>query len=126
MSVTPYSGAALSRSAGHFIVDKSISALLTLIILFWLVRLLSVEEYGAYVTFVAGMELTLVLTGFGLPWLAARYLPECRLRASGSVLARLVWQIIGRLSLSLLIGALLLAVIMPWLLALLGLSQYAD
>jgi O-antigen/teichoic acid export membrane protein len=126
MSVSPYSGAALSRSAGHFIVGKSISALLTLIILFWLVRLLSVEEYGAYVTFVAGMELTLVLTGFGLPWVAARYLPESRLHASGNMLTHLVWQIIGRLSLSLLGGALLLAVIMPWLLTLLGLSQHTD
>ena len=126
MSVSPYSGAALSRSAGHFIAGKSVSAILTLIILFWLVRLLSVEEYGAYVTLVAGMELTLVLTGFGLPWIASRYLPECRMHASGGVLACLVWQIIGRLSLSLLGGALLLAVIMPWLLALLGLSQHTE
>ncbi len=126
MSVSPYSGVALSRSAEHFLIGKSVSALLTLIILFWLVRLLSVEEYGAYVTLVAGMELTLALTSFGLPWVAARYLPESRLHASGNTLAHLVWEIIGRLSLSVLAGALLLGVIMPWLLLPMGLAQYTD
>ncbi len=126
MSASPYSGLALSRSAGHFIIGKSISALLTLIILFWLIRLLSVEEYGAYVILVAGMELTLTLTSFGLPWVAARYLPESRLHASGNNLVRLVWQIISRISLFLLTGTLLLALIMPWLLIPLGLTQHID
>jgi O-antigen/teichoic acid export membrane protein len=126
MSVSPYSGVALSRSAGHFLLGKSVSALLTLTILFWLVRLLSLEEYGTYVTLVAGMELSLVLTSFGLPWIAARYLPESRLHASGDQLAHLVWQIIGRLSLSLLAGALLLGFVMPELLTPLGLVQYIE
>ena len=93
MSASPYSRHALKRSAAHFLIGKAISALFTLIILFWLVRLLTVEEYGAYVTLIAGMEFSLAIASFGLPWVAARYLPEFRLHASGEILAHFVWKI---------------------------------
>ncbi|MBA2659534.1 MAG: hypothetical protein H0U72_08345 [Nitrosospira sp.] len=126
MSVSPYSNVALTRSAAHFLTGKIASALLTLTILLWLVRLLSVEEYGAYVTLVAGMELTLALTSLGLPWVAARYLPEFRLYASGKILAHFVWQVIVRLGLFLIAGLLLLFALVPWFLASLDLAQHTD
>jgi O-antigen/teichoic acid export membrane protein len=116
----------LKRSAVHFLVGKGVSALLTLIILFWLVRLLSVEEYGAYVTFVAGMELTLSMASLGLPWVAARYLPEFRLHASGSALRHFVWRLTARIALLLVASSALLYVAMPWLLAHLELVQQTD
>lgn len=124
MSVSPYSRAALSRSATHFLAGKAASALLTLILLLWLVRLLPTAEYGAYVTFVSGMELLFAITSVGLPWVAARYLPEFRLYASGRKLAQFVWQILLRLIGFLVAGALLLLAAMPWALASLGLMQY--
>ncbi len=126
MSVSPYTGAALKRSAVHFLAGKVASALLTLIILLWLVRLLTVEEYGAYVVLVAGMELALAITSLGLPWVAARYLPEFRLHASGKMLAHFVWQIIARIGLFLVAGALLLFLALPWLLLSLELAQYTN
>ncbi len=126
MSVSPYSSVALTRSAAHFLTGKIASALLTLIILLWLVRLLSVEEYGIYVTLVAGMELMLALISLGLPWVAARYLPESRLYASGKILAQFVWQLIARLSLFLVIGSLLLFVVVPWFLVPLELAQHTN
>lgn len=95
MSAPAYSGAALRRSAGHFLSGKAASALLTLLILLWLVRLLPVAEYGVYVTLAAGMELAIFVATLGLPWLAARYLPEFRLHAPGLRLRRLVLGLLG-------------------------------
>ena len=126
MSASPYSRRALKRSAVHFLAGKGVSALLTLIILFWLVRLLSVEEYGAYVTFVAGMELTLAMSSLGLPWIAARYLPEFRLHASGKALRHFVWRLTARIALLLVTSSALLYIAMPWLLAHLELAQQTD
>lgn len=126
MSSSPYSGAAFKRGVVHFFIGKAASALLSMGILFWLVRLLNVAEYGAYITMQAGMGLGLAITSFGLPWAAARYVPEFRLYANGKQLARLVWQIIALVSLFSVLGALLLYVAMPWLLAFLNLTQQLE
>jgi O-antigen/teichoic acid export membrane protein len=126
MSVPPYSGAALSRSATHFLVGKAASALLTVILLLWLVRLLSTPEYGAYVAFVSAMELMLAITSLGLPWVAARYLPEFRLYGSGRKLNQFVWQLVGGLGAFLVAGSLLLLTLIPWGLESLDLVQHAP
>ena len=126
MSVSPYSSAALKRSALHFLTGKAASGMLTLIILLLLVRVLTVEEYGIYVILVAGMELVLAITSLGLPWTVARYLPEFRLRASGKMLAHFVWQAMGLISLFLVMGILLLLWILPWLLSSMELAQFTD
>ncbi|MDP3282681.1 MAG: oligosaccharide flippase family protein [Nitrosomonas sp.] len=126
MSVSPYSSAALKRSALHFLTGKAASGMLTLVILLLLVRVLTVEEYGIYVILVAGMELVLAITSLGLPWTVARYLPEFRLCASGTMLAHFVWQAMALISLFLVIGILLLLWILPWLLSSMGLAQFTD
>lgn len=126
MSALPYSGAAFKRGVVHFVIGKFTSALLSVGILFWLVRLLAVTEYGTYVTLLAGMGLGLAIVSFGLPWVAARYLPEFRLYAKGKQLARFVWQIIALSGLFSVAGASLLYVAMPWLLAFLDLAQQTD
>lgn len=94
MNNSPYSGSAVKRSAGHFLVGKAVSALLTFAILLWLVRLLNVSEYAAYITFVAALEITLGVANIGLPWMEARYLPEFRLHASKVRLIRFLVQLI--------------------------------
>lgn len=116
MNLSPYSGAALKRSAVHFLSGKVVSALITFILLLWLVRLLTIEEYAVYFLLLAGMELALVITSLGLPWVAARYLPEFRQYANGMLLTQFVWQVIARISLFLIVGTLLLLIVMPWLL----------
>ena len=126
MNVSPYSSVALTRSAAHFLTGKVVSALLTLTLLLWLVRLLSVEEYGTYVALVAGTELVLAITTLGLPWVAARYLPEFRMYASGNKITQFIWQIIVWLGLLLVAASLLLFVVMPWILTSLELAQHTD
>lgn len=94
MSDSPYSGATVKRNAVYFLIGKAISALLTFTILLWLVRLLNVSEYAAYITLVASLEITIVFSNIGLPWMEARYLPEFRLHAPKAVLIRFVAQLI--------------------------------
>jgi O-antigen/teichoic acid export membrane protein len=126
MSSSPYSGVEFKRGIVHFFIGKAISALLAVAILFWLVRLLNVEEYGAYVTMQAGVGLGLAIMSFGLPWAAARYVPEFRLYANGKQLAKLVWQLIALIGLFSVLGAAMLYVVMPWLLNFLSLTQLTD
>jgi hypothetical protein len=84
----------LRNSIWYFLTGKVVSAVMTFFILFWVVRLLTLEEYGVYITLVPGMELVIAISGLGLPWLAARYLPEYRLHASGSLIQRLAWGLL--------------------------------
>ena len=93
--VTAYSGSALRRSTWHFITGKIVSAIFTFILLLWLVRALPVDEYAAYVTFVAAVEVSFALSFVGLPWLAARYLPEFRIHAPIAALKKLSWRLVG-------------------------------
>ncbi len=110
MSDSPYSGSAVKRSAGHFLIGKVASALLTFTILLWLVRLLTIPEYSAYITLVASLDIILVVANIGLPWMEARYLPEFRLHAPKAVLIRFVIQLIQCQ-----VGVLLLVALSAWL-----------
>lgn len=126
MKTSPYSYVMLKRSAIHFFIGKIASGLLNMGILLWLVRLLALEDYGAYVSLIAGMELALAITSVGVPWVAARYLPDFVLHASGKQLTQFVWQVIGWVFLFTIIGALLLYMAMPWLLSSLNLAHHVD
>lgn len=94
MSENSYSCQALKRGAWHYLTGKATSAAITFVILLWLVRLLPLEQYGVYVALIAASELAYAIGGLGLPWLAARYLPEYRLKASGIALVRVCRQIL--------------------------------
>lgn len=126
MSDSPYSGSAVKRSAGHFLIGKGVSALLTFTILLWLVRLLSVPEYAAYITLVAGLEITIVFVGIGLPWIEARHLPEFRLHAPKSILIRFVKQLILCQVSILLLVALVAWFCLDWLLLNVEMSAYLE
>lgn len=126
MTNAVYSGAAVRRAAWQFLTGKAASALLTFVILLWLVRLLPVAEYGAYAVFIAGTDLGYALAGLGLAWLAARDLPDYRLHAGGKILAwfcirLLLWQ---TAALILFVAAMagLLDVYLAWV----GLDEYRN
>jgi O-antigen/teichoic acid export membrane protein len=110
MSDSPYSGSAVKRSTGHFLIGKVVSALLTLTILLWLVRLLTVPEYATYITLVASLEIAFCAAGLGIPWMEARYLPEFRLHAPKAMLIRFILQLIQCQ-----VGVLLLVAVAAWL-----------
>lgn len=119
-----YSGQAVKRAAWQFLTGKAASALLTFVILLWLVRLLPVAEYGAYVVLIAGTELGFALAMLGLPWLAARYLPEYRLHAPGRLLAGLCRRLVAWQALALAGLAVVIALLLDAYLAWAGLGNY--
>lgn len=97
MTANPYGTSALRKNVITFLSGKFLSAALTFAILLLVVRVLPVEQYAAYVTLIASMELGYAIAQLGLSWMAARYLPEYLLNARGKVLIRyciklLVWQ----------------------------------
>lgn len=122
MNTHPYSAVALRRSAWHFLSGKVVSGLLTFGILLWLVRLLPVAEYGVYVSLIAATELAYALGGLGLPWAAARFLPEARLHAQPVVLRGLVGRLLGWQTAILLCLAVLAGLTFDIVLPRLGLS----
>lgn len=116
--VSPYGGSALRRSAWQFLTGKAISGALTFAIVLVVVRLLPVDQYAAYVTLVAGVELLIVLASCGLPWLAARQIPDHRLHAPASNLRRLLaWLVAAHATMVLLcvaVAAGLLDLYLRW------------
>lgn len=126
MSVSAYSSAAIGRGTRHFIIGKAISATVSIVVLMLLVRALSVNEYAAYVTFIAAVELAFALTFFGLPWLAARYLPEFRIHSSGPRLRKLCWNLAGVHFVIVAISCLIFAVVLDVYLNGVGLAAYTS
>lgn len=124
MSDSPYSGFAIKRSAGHFIIGKIASALLTFTLLLCLVRVLTIPDYAAYITLVAGLDIALIVANVGLPWIEARYLPEFRLHASKAILIRFVIQLIQCHVIVLLLLALPVWLSLDWLLLKMDMLPY--
>lgn len=126
MSPSPYSGKIIKQKAIIFLIGKITSALLTFFILFWLVRLLAIKEYGIYIALNALINLAFSILSFGLPWLASRYLPDFLLHANGRQIKEFVWQLTVKIGFFYLLGGGVLFVAMPWLLTTQGLGQQKE
>lgn len=119
-----YSGSALKKGAIQYLTGKLATATLTFAILITMVRILSLSEYGAYLVFVSGVELCISLSGFGIPWIASRYLPEYKLHASGAALKSFITRLIYWQITALLVSALLAYLFLNVYLKAVGLNQY--
>ena len=126
MSDSPYSGSAIKRSAGHFLVGKIVSALLAFTILLWLVRLLNVTDYATYITLTVSFDMIAGIFSIGLPWMEARYLPEFRLHASKAILIRFVVQLIQSQVAILLLVAVSAWLCLDWLLLKMDMTAYSE
>lgn len=82
-----YSLRNIRRSAGHFLLGKAGSAVLTFLAFALTARLLGTDHYGTYASLMAGLELALGLSTLGMDWATGRFLPEYRIRAQRSQLA---------------------------------------
>lgn len=91
----PFSVARMRGSLYLFGVGKVVAGLIGVGWLLLLVRLLDVSSYGGYVTLVALMEVTLLVTNGGVFAFAQRYVTEARLGHNLHHLPRLVWASIA-------------------------------
>lgn len=91
----PFSVARMRGSLYLFGAGKVVAGLIGIGWLLLLVRLLDVSSYGGYVTLVALMEVTLLVTNGGVFAFAQRYVTEARLGHNLHHLPRLVWASIA-------------------------------
>ena len=107
MNPSPYSSSAIKYGIWNFLTGKVASGSFTLLNLLILVRIMTIGDYGAYVTIFAGLELTWAFSGLGLPWVAARYVPDFRIHASGYDLKIFAWKLTCISAVSLIAAAVL-------------------
>lgn len=113
MTEGPYSFVVLRRGAVHFLTGKVASGSLTFVSLLLLVRLMSIDEYSEYVTLIGGAQLAYAISGLGLAWAAALFIPDYRLHATGSQLANLAVRLLKWQAVSLIACAVFLLWALP-------------
>lgn len=126
MSDNPYSGSAVKKSAVHFLIGKVFSALITISILLSLVRVLTIPEYGAYITLVAALDLANIVSGLGISWVEARYIPDYRLHASKSVLLGFIAKLLQLKLFILFFFTVVIWLSLDWLLKEMNMSAYSE
>ena len=82
MKLSAYSKIEIRNSTWNYLTGKAATGIISFICIILLVRELSISEYGAYVTFLASLEIIWAFSGMGLQWVATRFLPEFRLHGS--------------------------------------------
>ena len=87
----PFSRNRIQSSLLHFGIGKIVSGLIGLCLFIALVRLLPATDYGTYVTFVAMMEVLLIVSNLGVYPFAQRYITEARLPAHHNYLSFVTW-----------------------------------
>jgi len=76
-----------------FAAGRVTSALIGFTLFLVLARSLPLGDYGQYLTLLAGLELIVLYTSLGIPWIGIRYMPEYRIHAGGPALRRLLLQL---------------------------------
>lgn len=108
ISEDPFHASAAKRALGYFIVGKVLAGLTGFGFLVYAARGLATNDYGAYVSLVAILEITLLTTNLGAYPIAQRYVTEARLPANLPQLPVLVWATAAYRAATLLVACVLL------------------
>lgn len=121
-----YSGEKVARSLAHFLGGKALTAVSTVLVLLLLARFLKKEEFGAFVTFQAVVNIIGLLASFGTNQVLVRFVPELRAMNNNRSLYRLAGRLFAR-------RAVLFAVVLGatggigvWIAEFLGFPQWAG
>ena len=90
MNSQPYSVTRIRRALVHFAGGRVVQASARAILLIVLVRLLPVEDYGAYMLLVGLSEMMLIMTSFGIVPVGRRYIPEMSTKLPAEKLKRFI------------------------------------
>lgn len=109
-----YTLGGLRRGLRHFVAGKLVGGLLGLGTLALVAHALSVPEYAAYVTIMAGVEIGIALSTFGIDWVGIRFVPEYQVKAGSARLRVFLLKLYAaRLASLLSMASLLLFLHMP-------------
>lgn len=118
-----YSGDAIRRSLGHFLLGKGITAIGAVVLLLALARQLPKADFAIYATLQAMVLVVGALTSFGLNQSTLRYLPEMRAQGQNRAMYALVWRT-AALRLGVTAAAFAAcAAALPWLAGPLGMAE---
>lgn len=96
----PYYSLGLFRSSLiAFATGRVLSSLAGFVLFLVLARSLSTTDYGLYLTLLATMELAILYSSLGIPWIGIRHLPEYRIHSGRAPIVRLVTRL-GALNLA--------------------------
>ncbi|MBK6974864.1 MAG: hypothetical protein IPH26_18695 [Sterolibacteriaceae bacterium] len=87
-----YSEAAVKRSIVRYSGGRLLNAAVAFLIFVWIARELPERQYAIYIAAFALLELGLVLSGFGMEWVTAVFIPQARLKMSGQSFEKFVWH----------------------------------
>lgn len=122
----PSTTAVAKRSLNHFAIGKVLAALVGVATLLLLVRSLSRDDYGVYITLFAAFEILQLAASPCAYAVAFRYLPELRPAGGGVGLRSLVQRLTAYRVVSLMLCGAALFVAAPLLADLLGAAYTTD
>lgn len=85
-----YGAARLRRAAIYFVTGRAVQALARAALILIIVRILPVEDYGAYMLIIGLAEAVLLIASLGIVPVGQRYLPELVVRLKSAKLKRFV------------------------------------
>lgn len=94
MNRSPYDLRSARRSLVHFGLGKIATALSGFAWLMLVVRAMETSGYGALVTLLALVEISYLVSGFGLSYVVQRYIPEFRMRLYARAFRATVWRLV--------------------------------
>ncbi len=89
-----YSRKRIRRSLMHYLVGRGVSSIANFLVVFLVIRALSVESYAAYTTLSGLLIMTMAFSNGGLERVVPRYLPVLREDGAEAELKRLTWQLL--------------------------------
>lgn len=95
MTENPYGHDRVRKGVGHYVTGRAFAAVASLIVVLLLVRVMSVQDYGVFVTATGAATILVMLSVCGLDRVILKFLPEGRLKASPNDLAAFLQRIVG-------------------------------
>lgn len=100
-----YGAARLRRAAIHFVTGRVVQALARAALILVIVRILPVEDYGAYMLIIGLAEAVLLIASLGIVPVGQRYLPELVVRLKPAKVKRFVLFLVAAQTLVLIVLA---------------------
>lgn len=90
-----YSGRRFRTSILRYLGGRGVNAVLAFTILILLARSLSTDDYAAYVSAFALLEITMLMSSLGMEWVTGIYIPQIRLKGAGQAMRRFVGHVVA-------------------------------
>ena len=90
-----YSSGRFRTSVLRYLGGRGVNAVLAFTVLVLLARTLPADEYAAYVSAIALLEITMLMSSLGMEWVTGIYIPQIRLKGAGAAMTRFVGSVVA-------------------------------